>query len=242
MDQIGAVAGKQYQGDGLSVAATPEGARLRCVFQRLEGEATPEGCGSPPPRKPPSERFRVVAVAVGRRDAADPTSNTQHRTSNVRLEAAGSVAVDGQTVRFIRPGLTEEYTVSMDGVRQDFVVLERPAGAGQLRVELDVAGARPSRWWTARGWCWTVPGGRLPTAGCGRRMPGKELAARMEVASGNRLTWRRASCRPDAGAEWVRLIADEATSAGLKAVYGWRGCLRYELPWWTMRRRLSGAD
>jgi len=39
MDQIGAVVGKQYQGDGLFVAATPEGARLRCVFQKLEGEA-----------------------------------------------------------------------------------------------------------------------------------------------------------------------------------------------------------
>src|SRR5438093_13432048 len=36
-DQIGSVAGKQYSGDGLAVAATPNGARLRCVFQRLEG-------------------------------------------------------------------------------------------------------------------------------------------------------------------------------------------------------------
>src|SRR6266446_1906864 len=35
----------------------------------------------------------------------------------------GTVALDGQTVRFTRPGLTEEYTVSMDGVRQDFVLL-----------------------------------------------------------------------------------------------------------------------
>ena len=37
LDQIGTVAGKQYQGDGLSVAATPDGARLKCVFQKLEG-------------------------------------------------------------------------------------------------------------------------------------------------------------------------------------------------------------
>jgi hypothetical protein len=35
MDQIGAVAGKQYSGDGLSIVATPDGARLRCVFQKL---------------------------------------------------------------------------------------------------------------------------------------------------------------------------------------------------------------
>jgi hypothetical protein len=40
------------------------------------------------------------------------------------------VAIGGQSVRFTRSGLVEEYTVSMDGVRQDFVVLERPAGSG----------------------------------------------------------------------------------------------------------------
>ena len=42
-DQIGAKAGADYQGDGLAVAATAEGARLHCVFQRLDGEATAEG-------------------------------------------------------------------------------------------------------------------------------------------------------------------------------------------------------
>src|SRR6266436_7639295 len=41
--QIGAKAGADYQGDGLAVMPTADGARLRCVFQRLEGEATREG-------------------------------------------------------------------------------------------------------------------------------------------------------------------------------------------------------
>ena len=39
--QLGAKAGADYQGDALAVIPTAEGARLRCVFQRLEGEATP---------------------------------------------------------------------------------------------------------------------------------------------------------------------------------------------------------
>jgi hypothetical protein len=43
LSELGAKAGVQYQGDGLSVAPTPEGARLRCVFQKLEGQVTPEG-------------------------------------------------------------------------------------------------------------------------------------------------------------------------------------------------------
>ena len=41
--QIGAKAGADYQGDALAVIPTAEGARLRCVFQRLEGDATREG-------------------------------------------------------------------------------------------------------------------------------------------------------------------------------------------------------
>jgi len=48
----------------------------------------------------------------------------------------GTVTIEGQLVRFIRPGLVEEYTVSLDGVRQDFVVVERPKGAGDLAVRL----------------------------------------------------------------------------------------------------------
>ena len=69
MDQLGAVAGKQYQGDGLSVAATPDGARLRCAFQRLEGQVTRDGLWLRSTADGSSgERFRVRAVAVGRID------------------------------------------------------------------------------------------------------------------------------------------------------------------------------
>src|SRR5262249_22518513 len=41
--QLGAKAGADYKGDGLAVFPTAEGAQLRCVFQRLEAEATREG-------------------------------------------------------------------------------------------------------------------------------------------------------------------------------------------------------
>src|SRR5204863_7611852 len=71
--QIGAKAGADYQGDGLAVSPTAEGARLRCVFQRLEGEATREGLWLTSTVIPPSgtgnDRFRIVATAVGRREA-----------------------------------------------------------------------------------------------------------------------------------------------------------------------------
>jgi hypothetical protein len=93
--------------------------------------------------------------------------------------------VDGQTVRFSRPGLVEEYSVSMDGVRQDFVVTEKPAGAGHLQVRLGVAGAKVEA---------MVGGARLVLPQSGRKIAysrlratdasGRELPARIEVASG----------------------------------------------------------
>src|SRR5437773_1890422 len=68
--QLGAKAGADYKGDGLAVIATADGARLRCAFQKLEGEATREGLWLTSTVIPPSgtvnDRFRIVAAAVGR--------------------------------------------------------------------------------------------------------------------------------------------------------------------------------
>src|SRR5438093_13235234 len=68
--QISAKAGADYQGDGLAVMPSADGARLRCVFQRLEGEATREGLWLTSTAIPSSgtakERFRVLAAGVRR--------------------------------------------------------------------------------------------------------------------------------------------------------------------------------
>src|SRR5437773_9149924 len=65
--QLGAKAGAQYHGDGLSVLATPQGARLRCVFQKLEGEVTTEGLWlTSTVDGAKGDRFRVIATSAGR--------------------------------------------------------------------------------------------------------------------------------------------------------------------------------
>lgn len=200
MDQNDLVAGKQYQGDGLAVAATPEGAWLRCVFQRLEGEATSEGLWMiSTVEGANANRFRVKAVAVeqeaeqwstdmlvalGILSSEPAVSELETWTSKARckralLPAAGSVAVDGQVAKFFRPGLVEEYRVSMDGVRQDFVVTERPGRAGQLRVGLDVTGAKAEP---------MVTGVRLVLEGSGREIAYSRL--RVTDATGRELTAR----------------------------------------------------
>ena len=130
LDQIGVMAGKQYSGDGLAAASSPDGAILRCALQRLTARVTAEGLwlistvdGAR------GEPFRVIARTLG-------------HEGGVALPLSGKVAVDGQMARFIRTGLTEEYTVNMDGVRQDFVIEQRPEGTGPVRLELEEDGAK----------------------------------------------------------------------------------------------------
>ena len=86
--------------------------------------------------------------------------------------------------------------MSMDGVRQDFVIAKRPPGTGDLRVELAVTGAEPRP---------LAYGARLVLDGSGRKLAynrlravdaqGRELAARMEVTAATRLAVRGGGCR-----------------------------------------------
>ena len=136
LDQLGAVATKQVEGDALSVSptamgsGTATGARLHCAFQRLEGEATPEGLWlTSTAAQAQGDRFRVVATAVARDAVLVGSSCCDDRTARravptTRLPTTGEISVDGQTVRFLRPGLIEEYSVSVDGVRQDFIMVQ----------------------------------------------------------------------------------------------------------------------
>lgn len=118
---LGAKATAQYSGDGLAIFAAADGAvRLRCAFQRLEGEVTREGLWlTSTADGAAASRFRVVADYVGRDGSA-----------MVALPENGVAGGEAGRARYLRRGLVEEYSVSVDGVRQDFVVSEPPGGAG----------------------------------------------------------------------------------------------------------------
>src|SRR5205085_6752333 len=98
---------------------------------------------------------------------------------------SGSVEMADKLARFARPGLVEEYSVSMDGVRQDFIIEQRPVGEGSLRVELDVSGARVEA---------AAGGAQLVLENSGRKIAysrlrvtdatGRELTAHMEAMKG----------------------------------------------------------
>src|SRR5579862_3440725 len=70
-NQTGAKAGADYHGQGLAVTSEGNGARLHCLSQRLEGEATPAGLWvTSTLANQRSGRVQIKAVRLGR-PAAD---------------------------------------------------------------------------------------------------------------------------------------------------------------------------
>ena len=213
---LGAKAGVQYRGDGLSLLPGREGARLRCAFQKLEGQATVEGLWLVSTADwAKGEPFRVIGASVGRE-----ADERRAEGGGATLARTGTVAVVENLARFVRPGLVEEYSASVDGVRQDFLVFERPGGEGRVRVELDLAGAR------AEG---LAGGARLVLDDCGRKIAysrlravdarGGELPARMKVASANCL----AVLVGDAGAAYPLRIDPTFSDANWISMGGFPG-------------------
>ena len=176
---LGAKATAQYSGDGLAVFAAENGAvRLRCLFQRLAGEVTSDGLWlSSTVEGAAANRFRVVADYVGRDGGA-----------MVALPRRGVAEGGPGVARYIRPGLVEEYSVSVDGVRQDFLAMDAPGGTGALRLELAVNGARVEE---------AADGARLVLNGSGRKLvysrlravdaQGRTLPATMKMVTDRRL-------------------------------------------------------
>jgi cortical protein marker for cell polarity len=175
--QLGASATAQYSGDGLGVIATPLGAQLRCVLQKLEGEVTVGGLSLSSTVLNARDQLHVTASRIGREGG-----------QNLVLEKRGTVHVVEAYARYVRPALIEEYSVTADGIRQDFLVTESPAGRGPLRLHLTLRGARAES---------SPDGAQLVLNESGRKLnynrlrvtdaTGRELAAWMEPAGKSKI-------------------------------------------------------
>jgi hypothetical protein len=172
-------ASPKYSGDALAVFVSENSTvRLRCAFQRLEGEVTSQGLwlASTAPGLA-NDRFRVTGDYLGRDGGA-----------MAALPDCGTPEWMGEHARYSRPRLVEEYSVSVDGVEQDFLVSNPPAGTGPLRLELAVTGAQAEH---------TRTGATLSLTKSGRKLAygrlraldaaGRELAARMIAVGATRL-------------------------------------------------------
>ena len=164
----------QYVGEGLQIEATPAGAQLRCVFQRLKGEARVEGLRLVSTESK-EDKVSVKATTIGRNHGDACT-----------LITTGCVEVVDRKVRFVREDVTEEYSVAADGIRQDFILNERLPGESELHLLIGVSGAQVES---------AVDGVRLVYEGTGRGLiygqlkvtdnMGCDLPARMEKKDGH---------------------------------------------------------
>ncbi len=172
-DRIGAIANPNS--NSIGITATSDGVYLRTGFQKLCGEVTHDGFTLTSTDEVGGS-VRLGAQALGR-----------NGSMNI-LPAFGSVSVNKEQACFTRPGLTEEYSVSADGIRQDFVLNQRPTGNGDLLLHLALHGAKARV---------TAQGASLTLNGSGRELAytrlyvtdatGKELKASMEVNSDDQL-------------------------------------------------------
>ena len=104
----------------------------------------------------------LALIHRGRTFQSPERYRTAAAQDDLALPRAGTVTVAGLVVRVARPGLVEEYSVSMDGVRQDVVVLERlvtgggrgagrtdcrrrPIGVGEIRPQDCLFAAKSAR-------------------------------------------------------------------------------------------------
>ncbi|MCB1091545.1 MAG: hypothetical protein KDL87_08435, partial [Verrucomicrobiae bacterium] len=176
-DQIGYEAGKDYSGEGISIVPSQNRAHLKALFQDLEADVTPEGMwvrSTSDHDRNATSPFRIRAIGLTRSGGPDRAFAHQ-----------GSVRATPEVATFFRDGVIEEYRVSMDGIRQDFLIPARPDGwGGSIRLILDLDGGSAVT---------TNYGARLTIQGDGREIAysrlhvtdatGKELVAQMRAIS-----------------------------------------------------------
>ena len=121
-------------------------ATLAVPLQALRGEIGPEGLSvDSTSASEGGGRFRLTPVALSKGETPTPVR-------------PGVVRVQDQTAVLDRGLLREVFTASADGLRQDFVVAQPPAGNAPLTLTLALDGATAGE--AASGVALTLPSGR----------------------------------------------------------------------------------
>jgi hypothetical protein len=122
--------------EGHQVRSTATGAAITCALQAMNAEVTADGLAVTSTAKDEGGGFSMAVSAVGRMDGPMATAGT------------GRVEVADKTAQLTRPlasgaVVIEEVTTSAEGIRQDFVLSQKPSGeAGTpVLVALRLTGA-----------------------------------------------------------------------------------------------------
>ncbi|MBN1757898.1 MAG: hypothetical protein JW863_06255 [Chitinispirillaceae bacterium] len=128
---IGRQAQKLSGGRGSGIADLWNGYKLECSMQALGAEVTMNG---------------VLFLSTSESEGKGPFSlraSRLGRNGNLRSlpSTVDRVSRSGEIIRCNRSRITEEYSTSADGIRQDFILTRRPAGKGKPTLELELSNA-----------------------------------------------------------------------------------------------------
>lgn len=161
--------------NNLNAVVTPDGIKLSSSLQKLDAYVGPEGATLRSLSESEGEgEFSVIPVSLGRRSGLS------------RVPDAGTVSSeDMKLVKLHRGTLIEQFSANADGIRQDFVIVNKPHGKGPLILSLAAHGVSISEGRT--GISLTLPSGRIFLYGKLETVDadGKVLPSRMEPSGAN---------------------------------------------------------
>ncbi len=128
--ELGQKASEKADSSSLGIKAVDNGAEIVCKLQAIEASVKASGISVKSTAADRGGEFSMKVAGLGR---------VSHRLSQVSEDAIVKVSKD--CVQIVRPELVEEYTVSGDGIRQDFIVSKRPEGSGTLSLAVGLSGA-----------------------------------------------------------------------------------------------------
>ncbi|MGA2507848.1 MAG: T9SS type A sorting domain-containing protein [Chitinispirillaceae bacterium] len=130
-NQLGAEASKQSGGKGFAVTELWNGYRLECRMQALQAEVTMSGV-----------KIISTSKSEGGGSFAISASQLGRTTSMQKLpDVSDWLTMKDGLVQAERKDIVEEYMTSGDGIRQDFVINNKPEGEGTLLLDLNIEGA-----------------------------------------------------------------------------------------------------
>lgn len=128
-------AAARYEGEGIGIESGADGTiQLICRMQRLTGEVLRTGLWLNSTETEIEDRFQFEAVQIGREDGP-----------SIALDETGQTSWGTDVVQFVRPELVEEYSASVQGIRQDLIVSQAPQGVCESNSSRRALGSRRSR-------------------------------------------------------------------------------------------------
>ena len=136
---------------------------LDCGIQKLSAHASLNGLRISSTAAGEHGSFRLTATEIRRSEPFPvPFARAAPDWGPTLLAESGTVTRESGTIKYSRPGLVEEYSVTAEGLRQDFVVAGPPPAHGDshglLMVSLSLCGATASAAGTGDGLTLTFDG------------------------------------------------------------------------------------